>query len=120
MLHAHRQHPGTFAALLLQSGSFFTPDLDPQESGFSRFAEVTGFVAEIAATDDDPAPVPAVVTCGTVEENLANNEAMAAQLRRLGYSVTFVRDHDAHNYVAWRDALHPHLANLIEAVTRAA
>ena len=120
MLHAHRHHPGTFAGLLLQSGSFFTPELDPQEAGFARFAEVSGFVAEISAADADPAPVPAVLTCGTVEENLANNEAMATQLRRLGYPVTFVRDRDAHNYVAWRDALHPHLATLIEAVTRAA
>jgi enterochelin esterase family protein len=120
MLHAHRSHPGTFDALLLQSGSFFTPELDPQESGFSRFAEVTGFVAEVTGAVDDPAPVPVVITCGTVEENLANNEAIAEQLRRLGYPVTFIRDRDAHNYTAWRDALHPHLARLIEAATRAA
>ena len=120
MLHAHRRHPGTFAGLLLQSGSFFTPELDPQEANFSRFREVTGFVAEVAAAGDDPAPVPTVITCGTVEENLANNEAMAGQLRRLGYPVTVVRERDAHNYTAWRDALHPHLANLIEAVARAA
>ena len=120
MLHAHRRHPGTFAALLLQSGSFFTPELDPQEAGFSRFRAVSGFVAEVAAAGDDPAPVPTVITCGTVEENLANNEAVAGELRRLGYPVTVVRDRDAHNYTAWRDVLHPHLANLIEAVAHAA
>jgi enterochelin esterase-like enzyme len=121
MLHAHRSWPGTFDALLLQSGSFFTPELDPQESGFSRFAEVTAFVAEVAAADGDPAPVPTVLSCGTVEENRANNGALAGQLRRLGYPVTFVDVRDAHNYTAWRDALHPHLSRLVEAaVLRAA
>jgi enterochelin esterase-like enzyme len=120
MLHAHRSWPGTFDALLLQSGSFFTPELDPQESGFSRFAEVISFVSEVAAADHDPAPVPAVLTCGTVEENLANNRAMSGHLRRLGYPVTLVEVRDAHNYTAWRDALHPHLARLVEAVPRAA
>ena len=103
------------------SGSFFAPDLDEQESRFPRFAEVTGFVAGVAAASSDPAPVPSVLTCGTVEENLANNEAMAANLDRLGYPTTFVRVRDAHNYTAWRDALHPHLVRLVEAaVSRAA
>lgn len=113
LLHAHRARPGTFAGLLLQSGSFFTPELDPQESGFSGFAPVTGFVASITAAADDPAPVPTALTCGTVEENLANNRAMAAQLRRLGYSVAFALVRDAHNYTAWRDALDPHLTRLV-------
>lgn len=115
MLHAHRTGPRGFDALLLQSGSFFTPELDPQESGFSRFAEVTAFVAGLAAAGRDPAPVPTVLTCGTVEENRANNRAMAGHLRRLGYPVTLAEVRDAHNYTAWRDALHPHLTWLVEA-----
>jgi enterochelin esterase family protein len=120
-LHAHRSHAGLFDALLLQSGSFFTPELDPQESGFDRFAEVSGFVAEIEAAVDDPGPVPCVLTCGTVEENLENNEAMARHLRRLGYPVSLFRVRDAHNYTAWRDTLDPHLGRLLEtAVARAA
>ena len=120
MLHAHRNHPRTFDALLLQSGSFFTPELDPQEAQFARFAEVSGFVAEISAATSDDAPVPTVLTCGTVEENLANNEALTGRLRRLGYPATLIRRRDAHNYTAWRDALHPHLVTLVEAVARRA
>jgi enterochelin esterase family protein len=122
MLHAHRAAPGCFDGLLLQSGSFFTPALDPQESGFSGFAAVTGFVAGVHADAGDPRPVPVVLTCGTVEENRANNEAMAATLRRLGYPAEFVLVRDAHNYTAWRDALDPHLTGLITTVaaTRAA
>lgn len=113
MLHAHRTYPEVFDALLLQSGSFFTPELDPQESGFSAFAAVTAFVADIHAATHDPRPVPTVLTCGTVEENLANNAAMAATLQRLGYPVTFATTRDAHNYTAWRGLLDPHLTGLI-------
>jgi enterochelin esterase family protein len=60
--------------------------------------------------------VPAVLTCGTVEENLANNEAMAATLRRLGYPTRLVRVRDGHNYTAWRDALDPNLTGLVTDV----
>jgi enterochelin esterase family protein len=116
LLHAHRNHPRTFDGLLLQSGSFFTPDLDPQEAGFAGFAAVTAFVADVHAAGDDDCPVPAVLTCGTVEENLANNVTMAESLHRLGYPTHFVRVRDAHNYTAWRDALDPHLTALIDDV----
>lgn len=120
LLHAHRSFPDRFDGLLLQSGSFFTPVLDPQESDFSGFAAVTEFVATVHGSSSDPRPVPVVLTCGTVEENLPNNELMAATLRRLGYAVRMVTVPDAHNYTAWRDALHPHLTQLVTEVARAA
>lgn len=119
LLHAHRADPSAFDGLLLQSGSFFTPELDPQESAFSGFARVTAFVATLHAATTDPGPVPTVITCGTTEENLANNESLAVTLRRLSYPTRFVRVRDAHNYTAWRDALDPHLATLVTEVVRA-
>jgi enterochelin esterase-like enzyme len=119
LLHAHRRHPGWFDGLFLQSGSFFTPRLDPQESGFSGFRAVTGFVSDVHRADDDEHPVPAVLTCGTVEENLANNKQMAATLRRLGYPTRLITVPDAHNYTAWRDALDPHLTALVADVVGA-
>jgi enterochelin esterase family protein len=117
MLHAHRMHPGTFDGLLLQSGSFFTPDLDGQESAFSRFGPVTEFAASVFEAAGDPAPVPTAVTCGVAEENLANNQRMAGRLAQLGYDVALTTVRDTHNYTAWRDALHPHLTDLLRAVT---
>ncbi|MEO8888012.1 MAG: alpha/beta hydrolase-fold protein, partial [Jatrophihabitantaceae bacterium] len=117
MMHAHRLFPGVFDGLFLQSGSFFTPDLDPQEQRFSRFDPVTRFVADVAQAITDPHPVPVAITCGIVEENLANNRAMAAALDRLGYPVTVHEDRDAHNYVAWRDALDPSLTELLQKVS---
>jgi enterochelin esterase family protein len=119
MLHLHRGFPELLDGLFLQSGSFFTPKLDPQERRFSGFAAVTAFVASVHAADADPRPVPAVLTCGTVEENLANNEAMTATLQRLGYAARLVRVRDAHNYTAWRDALDPHLTALVNDVVGA-
>lgn len=117
LLHAHCQYPDAFDALLLQSGSFFTPALDPQESGFSGFAAVTRFVATVDRCA--ARPVPTVMTCGTVEENLANNRRMRDVLTALGYPVDFAVVRDAHNYTAWRDALDPHLTNLLSDVVSA-
>jgi enterochelin esterase family protein len=109
MLHAQHRHPGTFAGLFLQSGSFFTPEHDIQERGFSRWARVTAFVAEVLGGGRGTGAAPAVLTCGAGEENIHNNREMAAalgeQLHELG---------DLHNYTAWRDALDPHLTGLLE------
>ena len=115
-LHAHRSHPQTFDALLLQSGSFFTAELDPQEADFDGFAAVTSFVESVHGAAGDEHPVPAVLTCGVVEENLANNELMTQSLQRLGYRAELHRRRDAHNFVAWRDALEPHLITLLDLV----
>ena len=110
MFHAHRTYPDTFGGLFLQSGSFFTPELDPQERDFSGFGPVTEFVASL---EKGARPIPVTITCGTVEENLANNRRLANLLRTQGYPVNLVEVPDAHNYVAWRDALDPALAELV-------
>jgi len=114
MLHAHRRHPGLFGGLLLQSGSFFQRRTDPEESGFGRFTSISGFVRGVLV-DSGPAPDPITVrlTCGTVEENLGNNKAMAAALARQGYTVTLGRVADGHNWVSWRDAFDVHLQSLL-------
>ena len=109
MLHAQHRHPGTFAGLFLQSGSFFVPRLDAQERGFSRFARVTAFVGEVLAGGRGTGAAPAVLTCGAAEENIHNNRAMAAALGEPLHELA-----DLHNYTAWRDALHPYLTELLE------
>jgi enterochelin esterase-like enzyme len=117
LLHAHRQHPDAFAGLFLQSGSFFRPALDGQEAGFPYFGRIVGFTARVHAARRAPRPVPAVLTCGRAEENLANNRAMARALARQGYPARLVEVPDAHNFTAWRDALHPHLTDLLNEVS---
>jgi enterochelin esterase-like enzyme len=116
MLHVHRLFPDSFGGLFLQSGSFFDLGLDAHERRFARFGPVTRFVREVVQAVADPHPLPVSMTCGIIEENMANNRAMASALRRLGYPVEFAEVRDVHNYTAWRDAFDPQLADLIRTV----
>ncbi len=113
LLHAHRRYPELFAALFLQSGSFFRRPHDAHESGFPRFGRIVRFVTSVRTTETWLQPVPVVLTCGTAEENLGSNRALARALHDQGYEVALVETRDAHNWVSWRDALHPHLAALL-------
>ena len=107
LLHAEVRSPGTFGALFLQSGSFFMPRYDDHESGFPYYHRVVGFVSEVHRLGYR-SPVPATLTCGAAEENIHNNRAMARTLR-----VPLHEVQDTHNYIAWRDALDPHLTRLL-------
>jgi enterochelin esterase-like enzyme len=113
LLHAHWTHPGALAGLLLQSGSFFRRRLDPQEARGQRFARITRFVSRVFGGRGAVERIPVTLTCGTAEENLANNRAVAAALRQQGWQAPLVEHPDAHNWVSWRDSLHPHLAELM-------
>ena len=115
MLHVHRLHPASFGGLFLQSGSFFRSRLDRQESEFPRFVRICRFVGRVSSTPDWVHPVPISMTCGTAEENLANNRLLSTALRAQGYEVNLAEHPDAHNWVSWRDAFDPHLGNLLAA-----
>jgi enterochelin esterase-like enzyme len=115
MLHAQRRHPAGFGALFLQSGSFFQPRFDRQESGFRRYLRIVRFTGRVLRDPSGPA-IPAALTCGTVEENLANNRDMAQTLRSQGYPAQFAEVPDGHNWIGWRDALDPHLTTLLQRV----
>jgi enterochelin esterase-like enzyme len=114
LLHAHWRYPYPFDALFLQSGSFFQDRFDAQESSFPWYGRIVRFVDELRR--GAVAPVPTMLTCGIAEENLANNRDVAAVLRGFDYPVRLVEVPDAHNFVAWRDAWHPHLADLAARV----
>jgi len=114
-LHAHSLYPGLLGGLFLQSGSFFRRRFDRQEAGFPRFDRISRFVGRVLAGPDRgaPPPVPVTITCGAAEENLDNNRAVAAALDGAGYPLEYVEHPDAHNWISWRDVLHPHLAELL-------
>jgi enterochelin esterase family protein len=115
MLHAQRRYPAGFAGLFLQSGSFFQPRYDRMEARFQRYLRIVRFTGRVLRAADGP-PVPVVLTCGLVEENLHNNRDMAAVLARQGYPVRLHEVPDAHNYTAWRDAFDPYLTELLRYV----
>ena len=113
MLHALRTSPAAFGGLYLQSGSFFRQRFDKQEAGFPRFRRISRFVGRVYTADEWSHPIPVAMTCGTVEENLHNNEAMHEALQAQSYDVTFARNRDAHNWISWRDTFDPHLIDLL-------
>jgi enterochelin esterase-like enzyme len=115
MLHAQRRHRERFAGLFLQSGSYFQRRFDSQESGFARWLRIVRFVGRVRRASGGPA-VPTAMTCGAVEENLANNRDMADVLASQGYPLTFTENRDAHTWTGWRDALDPHLTALLQRV----
>jgi enterochelin esterase-like enzyme len=113
MLHAQRRFPRAIGALFLQSGSFFMPRHDAQESGFVRYARITRFVRETLHDGQYAIPVPTTITVGRAEENAHNNREMARALAAQGYDVSLEEVLDLHNYVGWRDAFDPHLTALL-------
>jgi enterochelin esterase-like enzyme len=114
MLHAHRRHARAFDGLFLQSGSYFRQRFDKMESGFPGYRRVTRFVGTVARGVERAIPV--ALTCGSAEENLANNRALAAVLAQQGYPCRLTVIRDAHTWTCWRDGLDPALAALIETV----
>ncbi|ACV79594.1 Enterochelin esterase-like protein [Nakamurella multipartita DSM 44233] len=121
MLTLQRRHPGSVSGLALQSGSFFTATLDPQESGYSHFDRICAAVRQVAAgpdlsVDAPPRSVPTLITCGAIEENRFNNEAMADALRAQQYPLTFRLVPDAHTMIGWRDAWYPALNELLRGL----
>jgi enterochelin esterase-like enzyme len=116
LLHAALTQPGTFGGLLLQSGSFFLPDVDAHERRFAHFDRVVDFVASLPENAAPYADLQVAVTAGLGEENLENNRALAAHLEHAGVPTTLAERRDGHNYVAWRDLLDPSLADLLRRV----
>jgi Enterochelin esterase and related enzymes len=112
-LHAHFRNPGLAGGLFLQSGTFFRRRFDSHEGDFSRFARVTRFVGHVHGRTGFVPPVPTKITCGRAEENHENNVALSAALVRRGFDVRTAWNRDAHNWISWRDVLHPHLADLL-------
>jgi enterochelin esterase-like enzyme len=112
-LHAHFRNPGLLGGLFLQSGSFFRRRFDSAEFGFPRFARIARFVGLVHGRRGFAARIPTTLTCGTAEENLDNNRALVGALERRGWDVRAHWHRDAHNWISWRDSLHPHLAELL-------
>jgi enterochelin esterase-like enzyme len=116
MLQAQRTHPGVFAGLYLQSSSFFSRALDEQESDFERFSRITSFVDGVLRAGPAEDPVPVVMSCGLIEENVENNRLMVRALQAQGYDTRLVENRDVHTYTGWRDTFDPNLVDLVRRV----
>jgi enterochelin esterase-like enzyme len=116
MLQAQRRWPGVFGGLFLQSGSFFYSRFDHHESAFPRYGRIVRFVRGVLRASTHSDPVPVVMTCGTDEENVHNNRLMVSALAAHGYPACLHELPGLHNYPNWRDALHPHLTELLSGL----
>jgi enterochelin esterase family protein len=96
-----------------QSGSFFQPKSDPQESSYPFFDRVAAAVGDLLEAGPTQEPLTVGMTCGSLEENLANNHAMATALADQGHHVALREVPDLHNYTAWRDSLEPTLTEVL-------
>ena len=114
MLHAHRLHPRCFAALFLQSGSYFTPRHDRHEAGFRALRADRPLrrhrAARGARRDADPDHADLRRGGGEPRRQPRGGGGAAAPgpRRRASWS-----NRDAHNMTAWRDTLDPHLVDLL-------
>ena len=116
MLHAASSFPGTFAGVFSQSGSFFRPRTDGMERGYRHYNRIVRFVDDLDAAPERLADLRVTMTCGTGEENLANNRSLARRLTRHGVPTQLIENPDGHNYTAWRDCLDPGLRLLLRTV----
>ena len=115
MLHAASSYPGTFAGVFSQSGSFFRPRTDGMERGYRHYNRIVRFVDGIDADPQRFADLHVTMTCGTGEENLANNRSLTRRLTRQGVPTQLIEHPDGHNYTGWRDCLDPGLRLLLRA-----
>jgi enterochelin esterase-like enzyme len=99
-----------------QSGSFFQVRHDGAESGYRYFGRISRLVQAVLDMRHTEHPLTVGMSCGSLEENVANNRDMAAGLRRAGHRVTLREVPDLHNYTAWRDALDPGLTEVLRTV----
>ena len=90
------------------------PGLDAHERRFPYYRRIIGFTADVHGGGLPARPVPAVLTCGAIEENAANNRLMTQTLRAHDYPASLHEVPDLHNYTAWRDAFDPGLTGLLQ------
>ncbi|MEP6980693.1 MAG: alpha/beta hydrolase-fold protein [Nakamurella sp.] len=109
-----RRHPAALDAMVLQSGSFFRPELDGQEAHWADFQPVCQTVDALQrAAAADVRPIPTLLTVGAVEENRANNERMAGALAFQRYPLDARITPDAHTVIGWRDVWSPGMDALL-------
>jgi enterochelin esterase family protein len=102
-LHAARRHPGVFAGLILQSGSFVTALGGPHRRG-KVFEPVVEFMAGF---NDDPGSLPRRihVSCGRFDGLIGDNRLFVRRLRDRGVEVGYEEAPDGHHWGNWRNRL---------------
>lgn len=96
--------PGTFGALLLQSGSFAGAGEGCWPRPEALWRPIEQFVGKFAAAPSAVAD-RIYVTCGRFESLICENRGLVPVLRGTGMDVRFDETLDGHNWASWRDSL---------------
>ncbi|MDQ3527999.1 MAG: alpha/beta hydrolase-fold protein [Actinomycetota bacterium] len=96
--------PGTFGALLLQSGSFVFTDIGDDHGGGPAFDPVVKFMNRFRAR---PRRVTDRIfaSCGVYEPLIVPNRSMVPVFESTGATVRYVEARDGHSWENWRDRL---------------
>lgn len=113
-LHAEWSHPGTFAGVFAQSGSFFTRRDSPGDDGFVFYRQVLELTGAIHRARRARTRAHIVLTCGH-EGNLAANRSLAAALQRAGADATLYEIPGGHTWASWRGGVQRHLVAWLAA-----
>jgi len=108
----HWTHPGIFAGLLLQSGSFFHRGTDDYERSFRQFGRIDRFVDGVLKGRGSPEKIPVTMTCGLDEPNRVNNRVLAEALAAEGWPLRLVEHPGGHDWDAWKPVLREELPRL--------
>ena len=95
------RHPGTFASLILLSGTFVTATGGPWNRS-EELRAVVDFMAEFTAAPGAPAE-HAWMACGAYEALAADNRAFLPVLEAAGMDVHYEEPLDGHHWTSWRD-----------------
>lgn len=109
MLGCALRHPGTFARLFMQSGSFHHNSLEDDPNSYPFLWQVKKLMAEVMDTPVPGSTMDIMITCSREEGNLQCNRRMAQVLRWQGHHVTFEPVWGSHGFEAWGEALPFHL-----------
>ena len=116
MLHAHRtQPPGASTACSCSRAASSPRTWTRRSPGSAGSRAVTEFV-DVGARSDDADAAPGARRCSPAASPRRTSPTTSGWPLRCAGSATRRPMHtvrDAHNYTAWRDALHPHLTGLI-------
>jgi enterochelin esterase family protein len=112
-LHVAYRYPGTFAGLILQSGSFVTA-LGGRFKRGKVLAPVVEFMTHFL---EEPGTLPSRIhlSCGRYDGLYADNRRLSAFLQEQGVDVEYDEVPDGHNWENWRDRLRAGLLHMFDS-----
>lgn len=116
LLKCAYQYPGTFGGMLLQSTSFFHPELDHEydlSNVGPEYWQIAKFVQQVRTSGKTDSPMNIRITCG--DEPLARSfDDMKWHLAEQGHNISGARIDGEHSFEDWGKGFYPHLGEVMQ------